>query len=292
MKRLAWLIALVLMGLVVSSARQDTFFFLVVSDSHYGKSDHQKNLETIARMNAIEGTDLPGWLTGKVGKPLGVIHCGDILDGPSDSAWKLFEEDYGITGNAKLKFPVYETFGNHDGGLEQVVRQAVIRRNPLRPALAGISDNGLNYSWDWNGVHFINLGSYPGNEWIDTCGWCHYFKDSFREPLFSRNFLKQDLQKNVGSSGRPVVLVQQYGWDDFSKLWWTIPDRDSLAAVIKPYNIIGLFHGHSHAVENRQWNGIQIWSAGSTVKGDDPGDILVVRCRKGKLTIWPFPERK
>jgi cytolysin (calcineurin-like family phosphatase) len=280
------------MGLVVSSARQDTFFFLVVSDSHYGKSDHQKNLETIARMNAIEGTDLPGWLTGKVGKPLGVIHCGDILDGPSDSAWKLFELDYGINGNAKLKFPVYETFGNHDGGLEQVVRQAGIRRNPLRPALAGISDNGLNYSWDWNGVHFINLGSYPGNEWIDTCGWCHYFKDSFREPLFSRNFLKQDLQKNVGSSGRPVVLVQHYGWDDFSKLWWTIPDRDSLAAVIKPYNIIGLFHGHSHAVENRQWNGIQIWSAGSTVKGDDPGDILVVRCRKGKLTIWPFPERK
>ncbi len=291
MKRIAWLFALVLTGLVVGSARQDTFFFLIVSDSHYGKSDHQKNLETISRMNAIEGTDLPGWLTGRVGKPLGVIHCGDILDGPSDSAWQLFEQDYGLTGDAKLKFPVYETFGNHDGGLDQVVRQAVIRRNPKRPALAGISENGLNYSWDWNGVHFINLGSYPGNEWIDTCGWCHYFKDSFREPLFSRNFLRKDLLKNVGSSGRPVVLVQHYGWDDFSKLWWTVTDRDSLAAVIKPYNIIGIFHGHSHAVENRQWNGIQIWSAGSTVKGDQPGDILVVRCRRGKLTIWPFPAR-
>ena len=292
MKRIAWLFALVLLGLVVSSARQDTFFFLVVSDSHYGKSDQQKNLETISRMNAMEGADLPGWLTGKVGKPLGVIHCGDILDGPSDSAWQLFEQDYGLTGEAKLKFPVYETFGNHDGGLDQAVRQAVIRRNPKRPALSGISENGLNYSWDWNGVHFINLGSYPGNEWIDTCGWCHYFKDSFREPLFSRNFLRQDLQKNVGASGRPVVLVQHYGWDDFSKLWWTVVDRDSLAAVIKPYNIIGIFHGHSHQVENRQWNGIQIWSAGSTVKGDEPGDILVVRCRKGKLTIWPFPQRK
>ena len=292
MKRIAWLFALVLLGLVVSSARQDTFFFLVVSDSHYGKSDQQKNLETISRMNAMEGADLPGWLTGKVGKPLGVIHCGDILDGPSDSAWQLFEQDYGLTGEAKLKFPVYETFGNHDGGLDQAVRQAVIRRNPKRPALSGISENGLNYSWDWNGVHFINLGSYPGNEWIDTCGWCHYFKDSFREPLFSRNFLRQDLQKNVGASGRPVVLVQHYGWDDFSKLWWTVVDRDSLAAVIKPYNIIGIFHGHSHQVENRQWNGIQIWSAGSTVKGDEPGDILVLRCRKGKLTIWPFPQRK
>ncbi len=288
MKKIGWLLAVILLAAAVISARQDTFFFLVVSDSHYGKSDHVKNLETIDHMNSIEGADLPGWLTGKVGKPLGVIHCGDILDSPSDSAMQQFEEDYGITGDKKLKFPIYETFGNHDGGLNQVVRQAIIRRNPKRPALAGISENGLNYSWDWNGVHFINLGNYPGNEWIDTCGWCHYFKDSFREPLFSRNFLKHDLLKNVGTSGRPVVLVQHYGWDDFSKLWWTQPDRDSLAAVIKPYNVIGIFHGHSHAVEHRTWNGISIWSAGSTVKGDKPGDILVVRYRKGKLTIWPF----
>jgi cytolysin (calcineurin-like family phosphatase) len=83
-----------------------------------------------------------------------------------------------------------------------------------------------------------------------------------------------------------VVLIQHYGWDDFSKLWWTIPDRDSLAAAIKPYNVIGIFHGHSHAVEHRTWNGIPVWSAGSTAKNDQPGDILVVRYRKGKLTVW------
>jgi len=261
---------------------------MVVSDSHYGKSDRQKNIETIGRLNHMEGADLPGWLTGKVGKPLGVIHCGDLLDSPNDTAYQQFESDYGITGEAKLNMPVYETFGNHDGGLDQVVRQGTIRRNPLRPGLAAVSANALHYSWDWNGVHFVNLGSYPGNQWVDTCGWCHYFKDSFREPLFSRDFLRSDLLKNVGSGGKPVVLIQHYGWDDFSKLWWTGPDRDSLAAVIKPYNIIGIFHGHSHAVEIRSWNGIPVWSAGSTVKGDQPGDILVVRYRKGRLTVWPL----
>lgn len=270
-----------------TSARPDGLFFLVVSDSHYGKSDRQKNLETIDRMNSIEDYNLPGLFTGRPGKPSGVIHCGDILDSPGDSAYTLFEEDYGLTGNAKLRYPVYETFGNHDGGIGQAVRQATIRRNPGRPGLARISENGLHYSWDWNGVHFVNLGAYPGNDWVDSCGWCHYFKDPFREPLFSRDFLRTDLLQCVGTSGRPVVLIQHYGWDDFSKLWWTKPDRDSLASVIGPYNVIGIFHGHSHAVEHRTWNGIPVWSAGSTVKEGQPGDILIVRYRKGKLTVWP-----
>lgn len=290
MQRFFSIVAFILILCSGTSARNNNFFFLVVSDSHYGKADRQKNLETIARINGIEGTDLPGWFTGKIGKPVGVIHCGDILDGPSDSAYRQFTEDYGLTGEGKLKFPVYETFGNHDGGLNQVVRQGSIKRNPRRPGLASISENGLHYSWDWNGVHFVNLGAYPGNEWVDSCGWCHYFKDSFREPLFSRNFLKQDLLKNVGSSGRPVVLIQHYGWDDFSKLWWTLPDKNSLAEIIRPYQVIGIFHGHSHAVEKRTWQGIPVWSAGSTVKGDNPGDILVVRYKNGRLQVWPNPE--
>ncbi len=286
MKQLSVLLALILILLTGTSAREKSFFFLVVSDSHYGKADRQKNRETVERMNGMEGTDLPGWLTGKAGKPLGVIHCGDILDGPADSAYMQFEEDYGLTGERLLKLPVYETFGNHDGGLNQVVRQGSIRRNPLRPGLAMVSENGLHYSWDWQGVHFVNLGAYPGNEWIDSCGWCHYFKDPFREPLFSRDFLKKDLARNVGTSGRPVVLVQHYGWDDFSKLWWTLPEKDSLAAAVKPYNVIGIFHGHSHALEHWVWNGIPIWSAGSTVKGEEPGNILVVKYRRGKLRVW------
>ena len=278
---------LLLIWVTASSARHESFFFMVVSDSHYGKADRTKNQETIDRMNGIPGAGLPGWFTGKVGKPFGVIHCGDILDSPSDSAYRQFEEDYGLNGEKRLVYPVYETFGNHDGGLLQSVRQGSIRRNPSRPGLVAVSSNGLHYSWEWNGVHFVNLGAYPGNEWVDSCGWCHYFKDPFREPLYSRSFLREDLKKNVGTSGKPVVLIQHYGWDDFSKLWWTLPEKDSLAAVIRDYHVIGIFHGHSHAVETREFHGIPVWSAGSTVKGDQPGDILIVKYRRGKLNVWP-----
>ena len=171
MQRFFSIVGFILILFAGTSARNNSFFFLVVSDSHYGKADRQKNLETIARINGIEGSDLPGWFTGKVGKPLGIIHCGDILDSPSDSAYRQFTEDYGLTGEGKLRFPVYETFGNHDGGLNQVVRQGSIKRNPQRPGLASISENGLHYSWDWNGVHFVNLGAYPEmNGWIAAVG--------------------------------------------------------------------------------------------------------------------------
>ncbi len=279
-----------------SCHRNDSsFWFLVVSDTHYGKADRQVNRMTIEAMNRLPGTPLTDTCTTLIGTPMGVIHCGDILDGPSDSAFRLFEEDYGLTGEGLLRFPVYETFGNHDGGFEEAVRQGMIRRNPSRPNLAGISENGLHYSWDWKGVHFVNLNAYPGNDWIDTCGWCHYFHHPFREPLYSRDFLKQDLAAMVGSSGRPVVLVQHYGWDGFSQLWWTQPDRDSLWEVIQPYNVIGIFQGHCHAVEQFDFHGIPVWSAGSTQHGDQPGDILAVRYHEGRLSVVnkrPTPESR
>jgi len=269
------------------------FWFFVVSDTHYGKASREINQQSILRMNALPATPLSDSADLVIGHPKGVIHCGDILDNPSDSAYIQFEEDYGLNGEALLKFPVYETFGNHDGGLYQVVRQAMIRRNSSRPALTGISENGLHYSWDWGPVHFVIVNAYPGNDWIDTCGLCHYFHDPFREPLFSRDFLKSDLKKNVGSSRRPVVLIQHYGWDGFSQLWWTGPDRDSLYEILKDYRVIGIFHGHSHAVERFDFHGIPVWSAGSTQHGDESGDILVVRFNGDSLEVVnkrPSPE--
>jgi hypothetical protein len=72
-------------------------------------------------------------------------------------------------------YPALEGVGNHDGGNSSdpthgLVRRGVIARNEQRaqaPGFAGaanyrMSPNHLHYSWDWEGVHFVMLGVYPG----------------------------------------------------------------------------------------------------------------------------------
>ena len=66
-----------------------------------------------------------------------------------------------------------------------------------------VSDNGYHYSWDWDGVHFVNVNLFPGNVWEGEAvayGRGH-------DPLFARDFLIADLRRNVGTSGRPVVIT-------------------------------------------------------------------------------------
>ncbi len=63
-----------------------------------------------------------------------------------------------------------------------------------------LSENGLHYSWDWAGVHFVALGIVVGDAPEVT-------RKRRYAPLGSLPFLQQDLEKHVGKSGRPVVLV-------------------------------------------------------------------------------------
>ncbi len=84
----------------------------------------------------------------------------------------------------------------------------------------------------------------------------------------------------------PVVLSQHYGWDGFSFLWWTETERRAFYEVIKNYNILGIFHGHSHGVEKRIWNGIPIWVCGSPQKMGKPGDFLVARIKHNKHKVY------
>src|SRR5262249_19000315 len=51
------------------------------------------------------------------------------------------------------------------------------------------------------------------------------------------------LQNHVGSSGRPVVIVQHY---PMSSSWWTDSDKTDFINKIKDYNVVGFFAGHTH----------------------------------------------
>jgi cytolysin (calcineurin-like family phosphatase) len=262
------------------------FSFIVISDTHYGTEGARENTQTtLSNINQFQTKIRPQFRIFNLPQTRGLVHCGDILDQPNDTSYQYFVDDFGLRGENLCKFPVYELFGNHDGGFSDPVRQGMIKRNPGRPNIRNISENGLHYSWKWGEVLLIALNSYPGNEWDDSCGWCHYFKDSFKFPQYSLAFLEQEL-KSIENPNQPVILFQHYGWDGFSFLWWTEAERNAYYELIKDYNILGIFHGHNHAVERRNWNGIPVWAVGSPQKTSEPGEFVVARVRKNHLKVF------
>lgn len=272
-------------------ADDDRITFLVVADLHYGGTMNARkiNREMVMAMNAVAGESLPTELGLKVNvtTPRGVVVVGDIVDdGGSPEVEKFWQEyvaDFGLKGDQLLAFPVYEGFGEHDGSSGGLVRSNLRSRNRLRPGLKGISADGQHYSWDWGKVHFVHLNLYPGSvgeEYLNV--WRRRVSGDARYPKHSLEFLVEDLRRNVGSSGRPVVIFQHYGFDAWSEAWWTQKERAAFLQAIQPYNVIAIFWGHSHVAQSLIWNGIRTWGAGAANNDPEPGTFLVVVLKTGR----------
>jgi cytolysin (calcineurin-like family phosphatase) len=280
--------ALLLLSATVQAAPHFTFFF--TADTHYGLDlwyDYEvRNRATIGAMNSLPGTPLPANLGGVVGVPRGVLVGGDLTD-TADTYVNFygihtgipvldrdgFNDDYAVDGSGLLHYPVYEGYGNHDVDNTDYsyTLQGIRERNLVRPDVSNISDNGLNYSWDWEGVHFVNLNIYQGEN---------------ERSAFSLDFLIQDLAANVGDSGRPIVLMQHFGFDSFSDQWWTPAEQQAYADAINGFNVVGIFHGHLHDTQLYQWNGIDVFMGSSARDGnflvvEFDGDQMKVAAREG-----------
>ncbi|MEM9822094.1 MAG: metallophosphoesterase [Bacteroidota bacterium] len=108
----------------------------------------------------------------------------------------------------------------------------------------------VHYSWDWEGIHFVQLNLSPAEAPVK-------YKVA-QNPFKALSFLKADLAKHVGQSGRPIILAHHYGFDIFSMgvsedgsinpkgEWWTAEDRRKYWEVLQPYNVIAIFSGHAH----------------------------------------------
>lgn len=270
---------------------KDGISFLVAADTHYGQeqwaSNEDGNKATIAAMNAIADQQLPvaGW--GKVGRPAGVIVVGDLTDSGKRGNWQGywffghrdgFSDDYPVRGGSgdRIRWPVYEGYGNHDihnTRRPEWLPGRVAERNRRRAMPVSTSQNGLHYSWDWCGVHFLNINIYPGRT-PDARG--------------SLDFLRSDLADAVGESGRPVVICQHYGFDQLSRDWWTAAERAEFHQAISGYNIAAIFCGHWHAPEPCmiEFKGIPSFVPGRAGKGRFfairiRGDEMLVAGRNG-----------
>jgi cytolysin (calcineurin-like family phosphatase) len=243
--------------------------FIVTSDVHYDAFENEDRndrvRDTLRHMNAITDIAWPEELGGGlVQRPRGVLVLGDVIDDgdrifqgkhQTPRQWLLFEADFGLDGtDGLLDYPVYETWGNHDGPPISRERygfsfQAQLKKRNLfrqqKGWLSNLSDNGLHYSWDWDDVHFVQLGIYPADRQHPEVK----YNPAWHDPQGALRFLKDDLHEQVGSSSRPVVLTSHCGFDTD---WWHGDDWKALYEAVKPYNVILYLYGHS-GTGLRQW---------------------------------------
>jgi hypothetical protein len=257
----------------------NTASFFLVGDTHYcaDEADCSRMNETSVLYNArlVEWLNkLPGTVIsaaaggGMVPTPHGVVHDGDIIDNGDKGGPKVnmvptelaaFLADYGLNGgDGKLRWPVREVHGNHDsphGGGEVIPE--IKARNKRRKGIANISENGLHYSWDWAGVHFVALGITVGDA-------PEISRKRRYAPLGSLPFLRQDLAEHVGASGRPIVLVHHVDVHRYSEVVpddkvihneWDYGDAQAYYQTIKPYRVAATLCGHTHVRKIARWNG-------------------------------------
>ncbi len=236
--------------------------FIATSDCHYDAFENEdrndRNRDTIGEMNAVNELSWPDRLgAGSIPEPRGVVVLGDVIDDgdrifqdkhQTPRQYLLFQADFGLDGkDGLLDYPVFESWGNHDGppiGEEKhgfSFQSKLKERNLLRKRkgwLANLSENGLHYSWDWDDVHFVQLGIYPADRQHAEIR----YNPVWHNPQNALAFLEKDLAENVGKSGRPVVLMSHCGIDAD---WWHESDKKAFHESVRDYNVLLYLYGHS-----------------------------------------------
>ncbi|MFM9961032.1 MAG: metallophosphoesterase [Planctomycetaceae bacterium] len=268
---------------VTSAADQSVpeFAFVVIGDTHYLANRERtaeidsKSSDTCGRLvdtiNRLAGSAIPDAAGGGQARAAtGVIHAGDVIDtGDKIGATQIemqkteltrFRDDFGLTGkDGRLTCPVFEIAGNHDsphgGGL---FIEQIKERNKSRPGVVQVSDNGVHYSWDWNGTHFVNLGLIVGTD-------ATVARRRRYAALDSLAFLISDLKRHVGDSGKPVVLTHHVDVARYTgpcdpsaaadSKEWDSCDVQAFHEAIKGYNVVGIFYGHTHSRSVFRWDG-------------------------------------
>ena len=244
------------------------------------------NARLIEWLNKLPGTEIPAEAGGgKVGDVSGVIHGGDCIDSGDRNGsvaemmqkteLEAFIAGWGLDGgDGKLKWPVREVWGNHDSprGTGLFIKR-LAERNRARKGLARLSDNGLHFSWDWAGVHFVNLGIVVGQA-----------KDVVRPRSYaameSLDFLIADLAANVGTSGKPVIITHHVDVARYCavpktegvRLEWDYADVAAYHAALEKYRIAAILYGHTHNRKIFPWDGTPPIVA---KPGDEPKGIPV-----------------
>ncbi len=277
-------------GNTIKPDNSHSISFFVASGTRYkGINVRERNLiqAAIDDMNSLPGTDFLSSISRKVDVPDFVAFCGNITENGGKSQINKFAQDMGLKGEGRLKYPVYEGFGNYDGS--ELDNNNVVNflsgRNKRRDVVE-ISKNGLHYGWELEGVHFVQLNLFAGDEIKEAD-----FNNVGNKPYLALDFLRQYLERNVGSSGAPVVIFQHYGWDDNSidggenNGTWSTNEREAFYEAIKGYNVVGIFCGDSPTTNISKWHGFDVYNVGDIHLDTVAGTYMVCNISDDTMTV-------
>lgn len=263
------------------SIPEHAFSFFHIGDTHYlANIENPAELDSrstavcsrlIDTMNQLPGTTIPDIAGGgKVKKPLGVIHAGDIIDSGDKRGTKFnkmqqtefaaFDKEFGIDGtDGRLQFPVFEVYGNHDSPSGSgIAIDGLKERNKKRKNVT-LSHNQLHLAWDWGPVRCVNLGIVVGQD-------KHNSQRRRYHPMDSLEFLIEDLKQHAPDGKRPVLLTHHIDVVRYSKpcdinntanlsMEWNPCDVRAYYETIRSYNVIGILYGHTHVRNILRWDG-------------------------------------
>jgi len=232
--------------------------FLVVSDTHFGFGDIQKEHDALVpKLNATAGRPYPRSVGGNVGVPRGLVVTGDLTEWGKVEEWQPFVATYGLHGTeAKLAMPVFEMIGNHDKVHGPWVEEQVAKRH-----------GGRFYAWDWDDVHLVALGEAPDDEGLA--------------------FLAKDLERV--DTNVPVFLFFHLALEGpwSTGHWFGDGDyKKRLAALLRGRFTAAIFHGHHHATGHYVWDGIDVVKPGA-VKGG-AHTFAVVHVTSERFTVASY----
>lgn len=120
------------------------------------------------------------------------------------------------------------------------------------------------YSWDMGDIHYVQLQNYPTyNVVLD-----HFAAQTIYVEK-SLDWLENDL-RNASARGKATILNYHDAYDHFVKET-TSDERKRLEDMVKNYNVIAIFSGHSHFIGETNYGhikGVRHYDSGALFKGD------------------------
>ncbi len=262
--------------LSVPEARQVAF--LITGDTQYNQHD-RSNQEVRKYLSDATVRELRDRFDSDP-NIRGILVAGDLTQFAVESE---FEEYTEAIGNHSEHF--YEGLGNHDfdpksfelnADVHDELQRYIVRK---RRGTLLREQWDIHYSWDWHDVHFVQLNLAPFDGDLAT--------SRYEEGRDALTFLQLDLERHVGSSGRPVVLISHVGPNDSRVPYWGPTQAEADRRIVevwnalRTYNVVGWFYGHIH---NRTTG----W-AGPFERSDADADTAIARTRPdGRTAIATF----